>query len=129
MHNITRRALPPQSDQQPAADIIITAVTVRDAFARLGRDITATRTRAVVLLCREKGFGLALRWAYSHGDQQVARDVRSVFGGLYTDPQALLNSLDATVTYAYAAEQRIEARERIERIRAYYAAPDQQAAA
>jgi len=62
----------------------VTPELVRYAFGRLGREIDDARVAAVVELAGALGgFNPAIRWAYSHCDEQRARDVRAVWSGIF----------------------------------------------
>lgn len=116
-------------DRKPAT---FTAANVREIVGRLGLELPAVRVRAVVQLIETThggDFGAALIWSGGNADQQLARDCRAIYAGLYTDLDLIVWNLEQEAKLAPSFERQQVAIERLARIAARVSASQDRVAA
>lgn len=97
----------------------VTPDLVRYAFGRLGRKIDDARVKAVVDLAGANGgFDPAIRWAYSHCDEQRALDIRAVWSGIFDGLDLRVIGLRETAQFNADPSRRHEAITRLAVIKA-----------
>lgn len=76
----------------------LSAADVRFALALCGYEAGAVRVRAVTNKLRDLGFDGAMRWASTRTAEQVGRDIRAVWAGLYIEPHYLRRRIELCLT-------------------------------